>query len=708
MHSLTGIAAKIQMMMHVSKRNDHPSIAGMSRRSFLASLGAAAALVQGCGHNAPHLDAPTQRMIILGVDGFDPVLLERFMAQGLMPNCQQLIETGSFRRLRTSDPPQSPVAWSNFISGTNPGGHGIFDFLARDPQADPIKPFLSMARAEQAGAPLRIGSWQVPLSSGRIHNLRKGPTFWTHLEDRGIPCTVLRVPANFPPTEGEAVSLSGMGTPDVLGGYGTFTYFTDDASTATHEVQGGNIFRVELHDHVAKCLLPGPENSFVADESVPEKRREKEEERERKRRLGEAMDGDTDIPFQVYLDPERPLAKIVIQDQAFVLAEGEWSEWIAVRFQLLPHLVDVAGICRFYLKQSRGKFALYVSPVNIDPAHPALPISTPPDYSKRLVRELGYFYTQGMAEDTKALTAGILSNGEYRQQATFVLDERMRFFQHELARFERGFFFHYFSNLDLSSHVFWRTIDHQHPLYSAALAAEHGDFIPSLYQSVDEAIGLAVKAVDDRTVLCVMSDHGFTSFRRQFNLNSWLMDNLYIWPKVNRIQSVNSYLADVNWKRTKAYGLGFNGLYLNLKGREVHGIVEPGTEADEVSRRLISQLTAFRDPQTGDQVVSQVHRAREIYSGPYASDGPDLVVAYNNFYRASNETVRGEFPRALVLDNTDAWSGDHCVDSQFVPGVLLCNRPIKSDNPALEDLAPTILAQFGVKAPPEMTGKNLL
>jgi predicted AlkP superfamily phosphohydrolase/phosphomutase len=696
-------------MNGVTESNDLAFRAAMTRRTFLSSLGAAT-LAAGCSHNASQTDrAPaTERMIVLGVDGFDPELLERFVAQGLMPNCKRLMETGSFRRLRTSDPPQSPVAWSNFISGTNPGGHGIFDFFARDPQSEKFTPFLSMARAEQAGAPLRFGKWKIPLSSGRIRNLRKGPTFWTQLEDRGIPCTVLRVPANFPPTEGEVVSLSGMGTPDVLGGYGTFAFYTDDPSAATREVQGGRIDRVEVHDHVARCVLPGPENSFVADEDDPAKARAQEIEREEKRRRGEVMDGFPDIPFQVYLDPSRPLAKIVIQDQAFVLAEGEWSEWIPVRFQFLPHLVDVAGICRFFLKQAQGRFALYVSPVNIDPAHPALPISTPPDYSRRLVRELGYFYTQGMAEDTKALSAGVLSSSEYRQQATFVLDERMRFFKHELARFQRGFFFHYFSNLDLSSHVFWRTIDPQHPLYSAALAGEQGDFIPSLYKSVDEAIGLALASVDDRTVLCVMSDHGFTSFRRQFNLNSWLMDNLYIRPLVSRIQSVNSYLADVDWRKTKAYGLGFNGLYLNLKGREVHGIVNPGKDADELCRRLIAQLTAYVDPDTGERVISNVFRANEIYSGPYAADGPDLIVAYNNFYRASNETVRGEFPRAVVLDNTDAWSGDHCVDSKFVPGVLLCNRKVLSDKPALEDLAPTILAQFGIPAPAEMTGKNLL
>src|SRR5262249_50481417 len=416
--------------------------------------------------------------------GFDPNLLERLIAEGRMPHCQRLVAAGSFQRLRTSDPPQSPVAWSNFISGTNPGGHGIFDFVARDPQT--MAPYHATARTEQAATRLPLGKWRIPLSSGRLTNFRRGPTFWTNLEEQGIPCTVLRVPANFPPTAGETVALSGMGTPDLLGGYGTFTYLSDDPAVRTRDVPGGRIVRAAVKDHTVEGALPGPANSFTAD--------------------GEQ----TDIPFIVDLDPELPLARIAIQDQTFVLKEGEWSDWIAIRFSLLSYLADAAGICRFFLKRAKGGFALYVTPVNIDPAHPALPISTPPDYSRRLVRELGYFYTQGMAEDTKALSAGVLTNGEYRQQATFVLNERARLFEHELDRFQRGFFFHYFATPDLSPHVFWRTLDRRHPLYSAELAAEHGDFIPHLYRQVDQAIGQALSKMDHRTLLFVISDHGFT------------------------------------------------------------------------------------------------------------------------------------------------------------------------------------------------------
>jgi predicted AlkP superfamily phosphohydrolase/phosphomutase len=653
-----------------------------SRRAFLGAAGTAAALWSGCGRSFTDSgNRATERVIVLGVDGFDPNLLDRFLAEGRMPNCRRLIASGSFQKLQTSNPPQSPVAWSNFISGTNPGGHGIFDFLARDPKT--MAPYHATARAEQSSAQLPLGKWRIPLSAGRLRNLRKGPTFWTSLEQRGIPCTVLRVPANFPPSAGDALELSGMGTPDLLGGYGTFTYFTDDPAFRTQDVSGGRIIRVALENGALAGALPGPANSFTAGEEPVE------------------------IPFTVDVDHERRTARIGIQDQAILLKEGEWSSWITIRFPQMPYLAEAAGICRFFMKRLQGGFALYVSPVNIDPSDPALPISNPPDYSRRLVRELGYFYTQGMAEDTKALSAGVLSNGEYRQQAMFVLEERMRFFEHEFARFERGFFFHYFSALDLSSHAFWRTLDPRHPLYSAELAAEHGDFIPSLYEHVDRAIGLALDRVDEQTLLLVLSDHGFTSFRRQFHLNSWLMDAGYIRPRVSRVQSVNSLYADVDWKRTKAYGMGINGLYLNLQGREVHGAVSPGREAETLTQELIDRLLAIRDPVDESPVIARVHRAREIYAGPHVEDAPDLVIGYADHFRASWDTILGGFPRDVITDNTDPWSGDHCVDPQFVPGVLLSSRPVPVAEPTLEDLAPTILAEFGVPPPPEMTGRNL-
>ncbi|MFO0919252.1 MAG: alkaline phosphatase family protein [Planctomycetaceae bacterium] len=654
--------------------------ADWTRREFLGAAGALA-LAAGCGKKfAPVREGGVERVIVLGVDGMDPNLLRQFLDAGRMPNCKRLIEMGSYSPLATANPPQSPVAWSNFISGANPGVHGIFDFIARDPQT--MLPYLSTSRLITGSKPIKLGKYLIPTSAGRVENLRHGATLWEELEHHGIPCSIFRMPANFPPSKTEAVTLSGMGTPDLTGTYGTFSWFTDNPDTASRELEGGRIVKITGDNDVFECRLRGLTNEFLADQPAVE------------------------VPLIVYRDPEQPVVRIVVQDQTLILKEKEWSDWVVVKFPLVPYAVEASGICRLYLKSVHEPFGLYVSPINIDPADPSLPISTPPDYSKRLVRELGYYYTQGMVEDHHALKAKVLDEGEYRQQATFVHDERLRFFEHELARFETGLLFYYFSTLDLSCHVFWRTIDPQHPLYSKELAEAQGDFIGELYEKVDRAIGQALERLDGKTWLMVMSDHGFSSFRRQFNLNSWLIDNGYLrlQPGTNRATAAS--FQGVNWSRTKAYGLGLNGLYLNRIGRERDGYIDD-RDADLLMDLLIQQLEAVRDPDTGEQVITHVRRAQEIYSGPHAGSGPDLLIGYNKNYRASWDTVLGGFPDKLILDNTEAWSGDHCIDPEFVPGVLLSSRPLSAESPRLEDLAPTILTAFGAAVPDTMTGKNV-
>lgn len=664
------------------------SVSDFSRREFFRATAAlAAGAWAGCSRPGTARGRDIENMIVLGVDGMDPGLLRKYLALGKMPHCQKLIAKGGFWPLATTNPPQSPVAWSNFISGTNPGGHGIFDFIARDPHT--MRPYLSVAAAEPPARSMELGKWIIPLSSGSMNSLRHGPTFWDDLQQQGIDCTIFRVPANFPPTAGEATTLSGMGTPDMQGGYGEFRYYSDDPQVLTKKVSGGKIQRLFIRQGMPKDAqdrdpeLDGPINSFL--KSAPT----------------------ATVPFQAYIDPKQPVVKFVVQDNTFILKGGEWSDWITVRFTLLPFVGEVTGICRFYLKSAHKPFALYVTPINIDPANPSLPISTPPDYSQRLVRDVGYFYTQGMIEDTAALSANVFTPDDYRQQAQLVIDEQMRFYDYELDRFRGGFLFFYLSTLDRSSHVFWRTLDPQHPLYSERLAKTQGDFIPHLYQTVDAAIGKALERLDERTHLIVLSDHGFNSFRRQFNLNSWLMDNGYVRAKDPASRSSLEGLLGIDWGTTRAYGLGINGLYLNLAGREKEGSVQPGTAADQLADELILRLKQVRDPANNAQVINNVFKASEIYSGPHVGLAPDLIVAYNTNYRASWDTTLAGFPKEHVLDNTDAWSGDHCVDAQFVPGVLMSSRPLRGEQARIEDIAPTILAEFGAKLPAGMTGKSL-
>ncbi|TFH16748.1 MAG: hypothetical protein E4H02_04775 [Lentisphaerales bacterium] len=654
----------------------------MKRREFLRMT--AAGIAAGT-FGFPHVGRSLSRsagVVMLGIDGMDPVLLAKYIEDGRMPNAQRLMGRGSLRPLRTSDPPQSPVAWANVISGTNPGGHGLFDFIARDPAT--LIPHFSMARIEKSGFTLRVAGRDIPLTGGAATNLRHGPVFWQDLGAHGIDCQVFRMPANFPPSPCNGRTVSGLGTPDIQGGYGTFTYYTSRKGEVSHDVPGGRIERIAIREDRSECPLRGPINNLDPE------------------------GGRVEVLFKLFKDPSNPTALVSLQGREFILKEGEWSDWVPVKFAMMRGLAAIRGICRFYLKAARNELELYVSPVNIDPTDPALPISTPADYSRQLAERLGPFHTQGMPEDTSALSAGVLDDDEYRHQALYVLDENARLFEDSIARFRGGFFFHYFSSLDLNSHVFWRTLDPGHPLYTPELAKKQGDFLPLLYERMDAVIGRAMKTCGDGVLLMIVSDHGFGSFRRQFNLNSWLLDNRYAKAVRGAVRGDADNFQDVEWSGTRAYGLGINGLYLNIAGREPNGTVRPGDRAESLKTELIARLCDVRDPATGECIISRVCRPREVYSGPYTDQAPDLMVCYNRNYRASWDTILGRYPREHVLDNTDAWSGDHTQDSNFLPGVFLCNRKVKAEYPALLDLAPSILSEFGVPVPKEMTGKSFV
>jgi predicted AlkP superfamily phosphohydrolase/phosphomutase len=645
---------------------------------FSLVLCAAAAVSLSCQSGKWRGD---HKLIILGIDGMDPQLLKKFMAEGKMPNFSMLAQKGSFRLLTTSIPPQSPVAWSNLITGMNAGGHGIFDFIHRDPHT--LQPYFSASRVQPPKHAIHLGSWAIPLGGGSAEQLRQGKAFWQILDEHGVPNSIFRMPSNFPPVQARGRTLSGMGTPDLRGSYGTFSYYTDDPMVAAGAVEGGQIIPVEVDNSQVTAQLIGPDNTF---------------------RKGSPP---TLEPFTVAIDPLAAVAKFTVQDEKFVLREGEWSDWIHIQFQLIPLIGNVKGICRFYLKQTHPRFELYVSPINIDPADPALPISTPRSYSRELAEEIGEFYTQGISEDTKARSAGVLDDKEYLEQSRTVLAEHRQIFEKEFPKFHSGVFFFYFSSLDLNSHMLWRLIDPQHPEYDASLAAEYGSALPEFYQQIDQVLGEVLQRVDDRTTVLVLSDHGFAPYNRSFNLNTWLLENGYIALKSEAPSDPNQAFANVDWSRTRAYGLGLNGLYLNLRGRERDGIVEPGGQADGLLAEIKKKLLGVRDPQNNLAAITRVDRASEVYQGPYAAQGPDLLVGYNRGYRAGWQTILGNFPAEVFEDNSNPWSGDHCMDYTLVPGVLLSNRAIAAPNPALTDIAPTIFAEFGIPKPGGMMGRSV-
>jgi len=631
--------------------------------------------------SAPADSHTDPRLIILGIDGMDPQLLHRFMREGKMRNFAKLEAQGDFRQLTTSIPPQSPVAWSNLITGMNAGGHAIFDFIHRDPKT--LGLYFSASRVEGPKHAIRLGSWAIPLGGGSAEQLRKGVAFWQLLDEHAVPNTIFRIPSNFPPVAAKGKTLSGMGTPDLRGTYGTFSFYTDDPAAAAGAVEGGQIIPVHVENSRVTANLIGPDNSFRKGSPV-------------------AVE-----PFSVAVDPLESVAKVTVQGQEFVLREGEWSDWIRVEFQLVPFFANVKGMCRFYFKQAHPRFQLYVSPINIDPADPALPISTPSGYSRFLTDEAGEFHTQGIAEDTKAVSDGLLDDDEYLRQARTVLAEHRRIFDAEFPRFNRGVFFFYFSSLDLNSHMFWRLMDPKHPEYDATLAAQNGSAIEDFYEQMDQVLGEVLPRLDDRTTLLVLSDHGFAPYYRSFNLNTWLLDNGYINLKNDTSRNSSEPFANVNWTQTRAYGVGLNGLYINLRGRESNGIVEAGTAADSLMAEIRAKLLAVQDLKAKQPVITRVDLAGEAYQGSYAREGPDLIVGYNRGYRAGWQTILGAFPTDEIEDNTNPWSGDHCMDYTLVPGVLLSNRKIAAEAPALTDIAPTILAEFGIPKAKGMIGQSV-
>jgi predicted AlkP superfamily phosphohydrolase/phosphomutase len=637
---------------------------------LLAATVWAAALIVSSGCSGRSHRPMGRRIIVLGFDGLDFNLTRDLMARGRMPHFREVAGRGGFGPLGTSVPPQSPVAWSSFITGLDPGGHGIFDFIQRDPAT--MTPYLSTARTEPPRHFISLGKWQLPLTAGRVELLRKGRAFWDVLEDHGIETTIVRMPANFPPSGDATRELSGMGTPDLLGTYGTFSFYTSDPFAMDGPVAGGTIYPVEVRDGVVRAALEGPDNPLLkGDEKVR-------------------------ADLIAHIDPSQTFAKIVVGDEERLLRVGEWSDWVPVRFELAWGAIQAE--CRFYLKQLHPEFVLYASPLNLDPLAPALPVSSPGTYAAELGRATGRFYTQGMPEDTKALRTGVLTASEFLQQARLAAAENERQYRYVLDRVSDGFLFYYFGNLDQVSHMMWRPMDPQHPAYDPAVDPQYSRIVENLYEEMDAIVGRTLRRLGADDLLVIMSDHGFLSWRRAFNLNTWLRDNGYLTLKQGRRAGGAASFEDIDWKATRAYGLGLNGLYINLRGRESSGIVDAGTR-EALVREIGDKLLRTNDPATGTPAVTRVFPREQVYKLAGNGDiAPDMVVGYARGTRASDESALGGVPPEAIVDNRSPWSGDHCMDPESVPGILLTNRRLRRPATHLGDLAAAILAEAGVDA----------
>jgi predicted AlkP superfamily phosphohydrolase/phosphomutase len=609
--------------------------------------------------------ARVKKIIFLGLDGLDPQLTEQFMAEGKLPNLARLAAEGSYHRLRTTFPALSPVAWSTFATGVSPAKHNIFDFLDRSLKT--YLPQLSSARVGRPRRVLKLGRLRIPLSRPMLELRRKSQPFWKILGGHGIGCTILRVPITFPPEKFDGKLLSAMCTPDLKGTQGSFSQFSTRIDSATYE--NGSRYPLRRVADGFEREMEGPADTFLENETPLR------------------------IPFRVV--PKNGAFELHWQQRSCRLTPGECTPWQRLAFRTAIGS-KANGMARFLVTETGTEFSMYVSPINIDPERPALPISHPAYYAVYLANLLGPYSTLGMAEDTWALNEGVIDEDAFLSQAYDIFEERKAMYLGALGSTRRGVVACVFDTSDRIQHMFFRHL---------ATSDRHQGTIAKMYQKMDELVGKTLSFVQPDTALFVLSDHGFCAFRRGVNINSWLRDNGYLHLKNGSRQS-GPFFEGVDWNRTRAYALGLGGFYLNLKNRESCGIVEL-QDAEQLKQEIIGKLNMLRE-ENGDAPIHAVYATRSLYRGPYLDAAPDFVVGYNPGYRCSWDGAVGKVAALTLEDNQKAWSGDHCVDPAFVPGVLFSNRKVEAANPGIEDLAPTALALFGLEPPGWMEGKPLL
>ncbi len=619
-----------------------------------------------------------KRVVILGLDGLDHALTTRLLDEGKLPHLAAMRTQGSFQSLASTLPPISPVAWSTFQTGVNPGKHNIFDFLT--PDAKTYRPKLSSVEIRSASRSFGIGRLRVNFRRPDVRMLRKSKPFWSVLSDYGIFNCIIRVPITFPPEKLRGVQLSAMCVPDLRGTQGTFSQYTTRPRT-DNEKTGGEVHYVERKNELVACDLLGPPHPTRPDE------------------------GAMKLPFTVRIG-NTETACLTIGGTKHQLKQGEYTDWISVRFRA-GWGVSVYGVCRFMLLGTNPEFDLYVTPINIDPEKPAMAIGYPAVYPIYLARRQGPYATLGLAEDTWGLSEQVLEDEHFVRQCTDIDREREAMFFDGLDKVPEGLCVCVFDGTDRMQHMFWRYLDEAHPARPAHVPTAFSTTIEDLYVRMDQLVGRTMaRCKDDNSLLMVLSDHGFNTFRRGIDLNRWLEENGYL--VVDDALRGKDYLAGVDWSKTRAFAIGLTGIFLNLRERFEQGIVEPGDDAQALRDEIASKLGQLVDPRTNAAAIKRVYQAVKAYRGPYKENAPDLIAGYAGGYRVSWDAAVGRTSRDVFHDNKKAWSGDHCVDPSVVPGVLFSNHEITSESPRLLDLAPTVLDLFGCPIPDYMDGRAMV
>jgi predicted AlkP superfamily phosphohydrolase/phosphomutase len=653
----------------------------------------------------------TQKLVILGFDGMDPDLVERYAAQGKLPNIRKLMDQGGLHRLETTHSPESPTAWASFATGVNAGKHNIYDFLVRDTRT--YLPDLGMVKRE----PPRFVFNYIPIAPPKLTSLRGGTSFWITAGEQGVRSSILTVPVTFPP---EAVPngelLSGLPLPDIRGTMGTFYYFATDLSRYEegNTEFGGILRRLVFDGNTAEGELVGPPNPIVRQQLRELRAKGQLSESDRTELAELEAREDVRLPFTVTWNRDAKTANVHIAGEDVHLAEGQWSRWIELEFRV-NFLVRVHGMAQLYLIKAANDLQLYISPVNWQPDNPPAPMSSPESFSGDLYERLGPYRTLGWAEATWPLNEDRLDEQQFMEDLYRAFDDRAQVILNRLDSKQWDLLVGVIESTDRVQHMMWRLIDPGHPMYNGQLAARFGDSIERVYRRCDEFVGEVLKRLEPGTPLLIVSDHGFHSFRYSVNLNTWLVEKGYMTlqgqrpgeKKLDDLFGGGQFWENVDWSRTRAYSMGLGQIYFNLKGRESQGIVSEGTEYEELTAQLSKDLLEMRDPNNGNAIVRAVY-PRAVYSGPFLGNASDLQVGMENGYRVSWQTSLGGTPPGIVYPNMKKWSGDHgSYDYLTTAGVLVSSRKIDSEATRIIDIAPTVLKYFGVGIPKEIDGRPL-
>jgi len=628
--------------------------------------------------------AKFKRTIIIGFDGMDYHLMNRFIKEGKrFPNFEKLAKEGCFAPLLSTEPPISPVAWSTFSTGVNPGKHNIFDFLTTD--RNTYMPKLACSDILPPKRFLKLGKLKIPISKPKIELKRKSQSFWKIVSSKGIFSTVLRVPFTFPPEKFYGLMISGLGTPDLRGSQGSFSFYSD-AEAKTFDVSDGVVEQLKkVPGDVAitatyEGVLKGPGHPFKEGNQP------------------------LTIPFKLTVAKEKNTALFEIGAEKVTLEPGKLSQWIPVEFK--AGIIKIGGIVQLVL-ESLDPVKLYFSPINIDPERPSMPVSHPKILSVYLSKMLGPYATLGMAEDTSAVNEGVLSLESLLDQIYFYQKERERIFFDTLKKYKNGLMVQVFEATDRVQHMFWQFLENPNLKVNGVPASKRAkNAVYDVYKAMDDFLGQLIPKLTKNDLLMIVSDHGFNSAKREFHLNSWLHQEGYLVLTDGKKTS-DKWYADVDWSKSRAYGQGLNGLFLNIKGREKYGVVNAGKEAEQLKEEIKQKLINVKDNDAGKPVMKAVYKREELYRGPYTQNAPDVVVGYSIGYKVAWESAVNFVGGDIFADNKKMWTGDHCFTSDQVPGIFYSNKKIKITDPTLADISPTVLSAFGITIPSFIDGRNL-